>query len=186
MRLSVPKNRVAVFLLIAIAGCAIDLGTKSWIFSRLGMPDPNGPSIEIVPHHFTFTTSLNNGALFGIGQGQGWLFATLSVVAAIGICYWLFIVGAAREWLLTIALACVTAGIFGNLYDRLGLPGLKWNAGPRIGQPVYAVRDWLYFRTINFPIFNIADSLLVCGAGLMLLHAFWSGRRKAEPAGNLA
>ena len=180
--MSIPANRIAVFLLIATVGCGVDLRTKSWNLQKLGMP--GGPSIEVISNHFTFTTSLNEGALFGLGQGGGWLFAGLSIAAAIGILYWLFIVGAARDWLLTVALGCVMAGIFGNLYDRLGLPGLTWpvvHLSHRAGDPVYAVRDWLYFRTINFPIFNIADSLLVCGAGLLLLHAFVGGRAKAEP-----
>ena len=130
----------------------------------------------MVDQIFGFTTSLNEGALFGIGQGQGLLFSLLSLVAAVGILYWLFVAGAAGDRLLTIALACVTGGIFGNLYDRLGLPGLAWgpDAGAVAGERVYAVRDWLHFKIdpfINWPIFNIADSLLVCGAALLILHA---------------
>ena len=185
-----PANRIAVFLFIATVGCGLDLWTKSWIFERVGFPGTPKAfdnEITVIKGHFSFTTSLNEGALFGLGQGGGWLFAGLSVAAAVGILYWLFIVGAARDWLLTVALGCVMAGIFGNLYDRLGLPGLTWPISPpppaphHSGDPVYAVRDWLYFRTINFPIFNIADSLLVCGAGLLLLHAFVGGRARIEP-----
>jgi lipoprotein signal peptidase len=37
---------------------------------------------------------------------------------------------------------------------------------------VYAVRDWLNFQLINWPIFNLADSFLVCGAALLIWHAF--------------
>ena len=62
-----------------------------------------------------------------MGQGFSLLFAALSMGAAIAILVWLFAVGAARDWLLTIALAIVMIGILGNLYDRLGLPGLLWN-----------------------------------------------------------
>jgi signal peptidase II len=124
---------------------------------------------------FGFTTSLNEGALFGIGQGQVTLFAGLSIVAAVGIVYWLFVAGAAKDLLLSVALALVTGGIFGNLYDRLGLSGLTWpqNVGaPMAGTPIYAVRDWLDFHLIRWPIFNLADSFLVCGAGLLIWHAF--------------
>ena len=133
------------------------------------------PTEWLIDNVFGFTTSLNKGALFGIGQGQVALFAALSVVALLGILYWLFVSGAAHDLLLTIALGSVCAGIFGNLYDRLGLPGLTWDSPDRRGEAVYAVRDWLHFQIqglIDWPIFNIADSLLVCGAGLLIWHAF--------------
>jgi signal peptidase II len=76
------------------------------------------------------------------------------------------------RWLL-LALALITGGIIGNLYDRLGLPGLQWHAPlERRGEAVLAVRDWIHFKldgVIDWPIFNLADSWLVIGAGLMLL-----------------
>jgi signal peptidase II len=164
---AISPSRLALFWLLAAVGCAVDLATKRWIFDILGMPATK-PTIWLWEGVFGFTTSLNQGALFGIGQGRVMLFAVLSVVALVGILYWLFVAGAAEDLLLTGALGLVTAGILGNLYDRLGLPGLSWPDGTA----VYAVRDWLNFQLINWPIFNIADSLLVCGAGLLVWHAF--------------
>jgi signal peptidase II len=181
---SVPLNRYVLFLLLAAGGCALDLLTKHWIFARLGMPH-HQPTEWLWEGVFGLTTSLNEGALFGIGQGKTVLFAALSVVAAVGIVWWLFVAGAAADKLLCVALALVTAGIAGNLYDRLGLPGLKWdNWHPlhQAGEPVYAVRDWLNFQLINWPIFNLADSFLVCGAGLLMWHAFRAETRKMAPA----
>jgi signal peptidase II len=172
---AVPASRYLLFGSIAAIGCAIDLLTKRWIFDYLGMPHQRD-SLWLIDEIFGFTTSLNDGALFGIGQGQQALFSVLSIGAALGIIYWLFVAGAATDRLLTIALAAVTAGIFGNLYDRLGLPGLTW-----AGERVFAVRDWLHFKVdpiVDWPIFNIADSLLVCGAALLVWHAV----RTAEPA----
>jgi signal peptidase II len=171
---AVSTRRYVLFCGIAGGGCAVDLLTKHVAFDRLGMP--GGTSYWLIHEVFGFTTSLNEGALFGIGQGQGMFFSALSLVAALGIGYWLFVAGAARDLWLTVALACVTAGILGNLYDRLGLPGLVWEPGYGHApfERVYAVRDWLHFKIepiIDWPIFNIADSLLVCGAGLMIIHA---------------
>ena len=186
-----------LFVSIAVFGFAADLGTKSWIFSHLGnwetqpasaweskTPPSQRPPIWLVDQVFGFETSLNEGALFGMGQGKGWIFASLSILALIGILCWLFIAGAARDRWLTIALGCVTAGILGNLYDRVGLPNLVWTAfadprrGHTAGAPVYAVRDWLHFKIdslhFDWPIFNIADSLLVCGAAILLCHALFS------------
>jgi signal peptidase II len=176
----VPKNRYAVFAAIALCGCAIDLTTKSWIFAKLGFPASE--PIWLWPGIFSLETSLNEGALFGMGQGWTFVFAALSVCAGVGIVVWLFAFKAARELWLTVALACVMAGILGNLYDRVGMPGLAWPYADKHharGDHVYAVRDWLHFQCpwFDWPIFNIADSLLVCGAGMLVLQSF----RKEAP-----
>ncbi len=176
-----------VFVTIAVGGCAADLLTKSWIFGRLGYQQVQqgvpAPPVWLVDDIFGFETSLNEGAVFGVGQGQVVAFAALSVVAAVGIILWLVFARQARDLHLTTALSFVMAGILGNLYDRLGLHGLTWvNVYDRtgklvheVGEPVYAVRDWLHFKidAINFdwPIFNLADSFLVCGAILLVWHA---------------
>jgi signal peptidase II len=186
---NVLARRGLLFALIAVVGCAVDLATKHWIFARLGMPGDAEP-IWLWEPYFGLETSLNEGALFGVGQGNAGLFAVLSIFAAIGILYWLFWVGAASDRLLTIALGCVMAGILGNLYDRLGLPGLKWHQpirGHEVGDPVFAVRDWLHFKIdaigFDWPVFNIADSLLVCGAGLLVLHAVLTSPPTHKPPG---
>ena len=173
----VPASRYLLFLLVTVLGCTADLLTKSWIFDRLGYPTKQ--SIWIIDGVLSLETSLNEGALFGIGQGLVAVFATLSILAALWIVYWLFVRQAASDLWLTLALACIMAGIFGNLYDRLGLPGLTWpyaTAVHEAGDPVYAVRDWIHFqyKRFDWPIFNIADSLLVCGAGLLLRQTFRS------------
>ena len=182
---AIPARRYLLFATIALTGCAADLLSKQWIFDKLGMPSRTSETLWLIDGVFGFTTSLNEGALFGIGQGQGLLFSLLSIVAALGILYWLFIARAAQDLLLTIALGAVSGGILGNLYDRLGLSGLQWEAGSlQSGQRVYAVRDWLHFKidhVINWPIFNIADSLLVCGAALLIWHAL----RSPQPASHL-
>ncbi len=172
----------ACFLAIAVSGCVLDLWTKTWVFNRLGSPlieqGTPAPPIWLVDHIFGFETSLNEGALFGLGQGRVFIFSSLSILAALGILAWFFFGRAPKEWHLTIALALVMAGILGNLYDRLGLHGLTWSdqvRGHEGGEPVYAVRDWLHFKIdaigFDWPIFNIADSCLVCGAILLVWHA---------------
>ena len=176
---AVPLNRYIVFFSIAIAGCSVDLATKSWIFNRPGIERHIEPVWEGI---LEFSADLNEGALFGMGQGWTAAFAALSVAAAIGILAWLFYAGAAHDRLLNVALACVMAGILGNLYDRLGMHGLVWthtNQLDKLGEPVYAVRDWInIFPTVKvffgkpWPAFNIADSMLVCGAVLLVWHAF--------------
>jgi len=193
-RNAIPWTRYALFFSIAIAGCAADLVTKASVFQSLGnhwvTENPSQPVwIWTKGIQLGFETHLNEGALFGMGQGQGVLFALLSVGAAIGVFLWLFFAGAARDRLLTIALACVTGGIFGNLYDRLGLSHLSWHVpyGDHVaGDPVYAVRDWIHFKiaawNFDWPVFNIADSLLVVGACLLIWHALFCCEKPIEAA----
>lgn len=134
---------------------------------------PASPTYWIWENYVGIQTSINKGALFGIGQNFTYGFAVLSVVAAVGILYWLFYRGAAQDKLLTVALGSITGGIFGNLYDRLAL----WDVPGLDGQRIHAVRDWILFQAGDLPIppwpnFNIADSMLVCGAGMLVWHSF--------------
>ncbi len=173
-------TRYAAFFVLAATGCGLDLLTKSWIFNRLGMP--GGPIWWVWQDVIGFQTSLNPGALFGLGAGLGPLLVAVAIVALGAIGYWLLFRDGASDWFSTIALALITAGICGNLYDRLGLPVLLEGHDPA-GQPATQVRDWILVMIgpYRWPNFNIADSLLVCGAGLMIIHAFWVTSRQ-QPA----
>ena len=87
-------------------------------------------------------------------------FAGLSIVAAILICWWLFVQGAAADRRLTTALALIMAGALGNCYDRLVLGH---------------VRDFVHFHVdavgFDCAIFNFADNMLVAGAIILMLLA---------------
>jgi signal peptidase II len=170
-------TRYAAFFVLAATGCGLDLLTKSWIFNKLGMPV--GPVWWVWKDVIGFQTSLNPGALFGLGAGLGPLLVAVAIIALGAIGYWVFFRDGASDWLSTIALALITAGICGNLYDRLGLPGLVGEHDPA-GQPIAQVRDWILVMIgpYRWPNFNIADSLLVCGAGLLIIHAFWAASRQ--------
>lgn len=167
----IPLSRYAVFALLAIGGGALDLWTKEAIFAWRGLPGERDPW-WLIDGYVGIETAVNIGAVFGIGAGAGLFFAAFSVIAAVAILFWLFYIGAARDWWFTIALGCVTGGIIGNLYDRLGL---WWQSG--YPEPWRSgVRDWILWQasdTLKWPNFNIADSLLVCGAGMLMWHSFF-------------
>ena len=172
-------GRYALFFLPAIIGLAADLITKSYMFANyfsVERAEQYFPQVRYwwVDGIFGIQTSTNPGALFGIGKGYSWLFAIFSIVAVIGIFLWLFRFGGIKDRWLTFAMGLVTGGIFGNLYDRVGLgftPGFP--EGIRTN-----VRDWVLFRLEGVPMFdpwpnfNIADSVLVAGAIMLFVHAF--------------
>ena len=183
---SVPLNRYVIFWALAVGGCLVDLLTKHWVFQWRGMPRANN-EWWLWENYIGIETALNTGALFGLGKDMVAWFAVLSVIAGVGIVYWLFAARAAHDLHLTIALGCVMGGILGNLYDRLGL----WDGRGPDGQRLHAVRDWILLRygEYTWPNFNIADSLLVCGAGLLVWHAIRHGdghaqHRSGDPAGD--
>jgi signal peptidase II len=175
---SIPASRYLLFWSLAIAGCAADLAVKHWMFSQPELLA--GEVWWLVPGHAGLQLSLNEGALFGMGQGNVWLFAACSAAAALAIPAWLFLFGAASDRGLTATLGCLMGGVVGNLYDRTGMPGLDWGTfdPTRSGERVHAVRDFFLLawrwdadwrQRIVWPNFNIADALLVCGAFALVL-----------------
>ncbi len=159
---STLARRLALFWAMALGGAGFDLATKAVAFDRLGEPGMRGP-LSVVPDFLELRTSYNPGALWGLGKNWPYssqLFAGLSVAAAVAICYWLFIRGAAADRRLTAALALIMAGALGNCYDRLMLGH---------------VRDFVHWHidAIHFDcaIFNFADNMLLLGAGSLMLMA---------------
>jgi len=196
---AVPFSRYVCFGILTLGGLASDLVSKWWVFSRLGGPGRQsdwswGGAFLWGRFDFQLSTVLNEGALFGIGQGYSWLFAILSIVAAVAIVYWLFVCGQARSWWQTVMLSLILAGALGNLYDRLHLHG--WRAAN--GRPKYGVRDfldckipWIGFagplkprlvRKYDWPVFNFADVFVVTGAIMLTAYSFVTPARKEEPA----
>src|SRR4051794_2613575 len=158
---AVGPGRWVLFWSIALGGMAFDLGTKALIFRRIGPPP--SPPVTLVQNVLELHTSYNPGALWGLGRSMPYsslFFAGLSIVAAVAICWWLFVRGAASDWRLTLALGLIMAGALGNCYDRLVLGH---------------VRDFMHFHVdpIGFDcaIFNFADNMLVAGAVILMLLA---------------
>jgi lipoprotein signal peptidase len=115
---------------------------------------------ELWPH-------VNEGALFGIGQGKNLIFGAVSVLAALFILGWSTREAASRDWFLCVALGLILAGTLGNLYDRVVFAG---------------VRDFFHwYKWYDWPVFNVADICLVTGAGMLLLEAFFRQPNELAP-----
>jgi signal peptidase II len=177
--------RLLIVGAIAVLGLVWDLWTKQQVFAQLG-PQGTYPvwrgQILGMSIRFQLETTFNHGALWGMGQGKSWLFASLSVVALGAIAYFLWTRQAIASRWLTAITGLLLAGTLGNLYDRLGLHG--WQNDKH--QTVYAVRDFLDFYFFNdsfhWATFNFADTYLVVGACMLALHSFWVGDPDSKPA----
>ena len=121
---------------------------------------------------------VNRGALFGMGANQdgspdsetqaensNTLFAAISLIAAGGICVWGVLRGKRADAWICAALGMILGGTVGNLFDRVVFHG---------------VRDFLFFYKIDWPVFNVADCCLVCGAIMLVLHAVFVKPPKPE------
>jgi signal peptidase II len=107
----------------------------------------------------------NTGVAFGMFQNQNTLFAILAVIVALAIIY-IYPSVPSEDWSLRLAMAMQLGGAGGNLVDRL-----------TIGH----VTDW--FSVGKFPVFNIADSCVSVGVGVLLLGVWLQERKnKAENA----
>ena len=110
----------------------------------------------------------NKGAAFGILQGRMWIFfiCTAAVLVFIGFIY-LRLPDTRRFIPLRITAVLIAAGAVGNLIDRLA------NS--------YVV-DFLYFKLIDFPVFNVADCYVTAGAvmlAILVLFVYRDGEFEA-------
>jgi signal peptidase II len=149
----------AVVLLIAGAIFGLDRWTK-WIVETTFSTFDNK---VIIPGFFSIVRSENAGIAFGLFQDSTAKYRTLALVtfslAAVAILAWmLWRVEQMDRWT-AIGLALIFGGALGNVYDRV-------HAG--------AVTDFLdfYLGNVHWYTFNIADSAICTGAGLLLL-AMW-------------
>jgi signal peptidase II len=114
---------------------------------------------------------VNHGALFGLGgthkELANWVFAGVSLLAAIAIAVWATRSTAKTDRWLCVALGLILGGTVGNFYDRVVFGG---------------VRDFLYFYKVEWPVFNVADCCLVVGAAVLLTQAVFAPATPAATA----
>ena len=123
----------------------LDLVTKRVIFDRLGMPG-SGPRVVLVPGIFVAARPTSTrGPCSAWGRGWAWCLRQSRWRPWPGIVAMVARAATRESRWLVVALALITGGILGNLYDRLGLPGLNWHAPLGAVRPAgLAVRDWIH------------------------------------------
>ncbi|PHV71138.1 signal peptidase II [Sporanaerobium hydrogeniformans] len=143
---------MAIWTIVVILGLVgLDQVTKIWAVQKLS----NGQDISLWPDVFHLTYVENRGAAFGMLQNKQWFFIVITGIVLVGLI-WYYKKLPVTFWgkMSRISFVCIISGAIGNLIDRIMLN---------------YVRDFFYFKLIDFPVFNIADILVVGGVGLLLL-----------------
>lgn len=163
--MATDRVRLAAYALAA-AVLVLDAGTKALVVDSFRL----GERLEVTTF-FNLVYWLNTGAAFSFLQDAGgwqrWFFVIFGLAASV----WLVREISARgtDTSSRIGYGLILGGALGNVLDRL-FRG--------------AVVDWLdfYWRSYHWPAFNLADSALVGGVALILVHGM-VGERRNEPKG---
>ncbi|CAH0122518.1 Lipoprotein signal peptidase [Paenibacillus sp. CECT 9249] len=151
-----------IYYFIALIVFLLDQGTKWIIATQMRL----GEQRSVIGDFFLITSHRNTGAAFSILEGQRWFFLVITPIVLIGIVWYMQKMKQSGSKMLFLGLSLILGGAVGNFLDRV-LTG--------------EVVDFLQFNFGNytFPIFNIADSGIVIGVGLVLLDSLL-GAKKGE------
>ncbi len=145
-----------VYALIVVLIFAGDQITKHIVQDSIA----HGTVITVIPGFFNLIHTENSGIAFSLFSGAS---SSWKVVLLIGVSLALLLTvvvvalkSRQMNWQTGVGLALIVGGASANLLDRI-----------RFGQVV----DFLdvYYRSYHWPTFNVADSAIVVGAGLLLL-----------------
>ena len=159
------KRKYWVLLVICFWILFVDQWTKHSVQQRLVLYQ----KVEVIRGFFNLVHVRNTGGAFGILGGEkgglGSLFFVVVSLVAIGSILFLYIRLKEDEKILSLSFSLVLSGAIGNLIDRL-----------RYGEVV----DFLDFYLFSFhwPAFNISDSAICLGIGLMALELLTRDRKK--------
>jgi lipoprotein signal peptidase len=143
-------------LALAAVVLILDQASKWWILEIVRLPEVG--RIEVTPF-MNLTMVWNRGITFGLLAGDAWwhpwALAGIALAVAAALVVWL--ARAPDRWT-ALAIGLVLGGAIGNVIDRL-----------RFG----AVADFIHLHAFGWHwyVFNVADSAIVIGVGLLLAHA---------------
>ena len=154
------KFKFLIFFIISGALVALDQITKAIAAATL---KGNAPA-ELIKGVLEFRYIENRGAAWGMMQGAGIFFIILTAAVMAGMIVLVAKMPAHRRFRPFLAFAIqIFAGGVGNLIDRVGLR---------------YVRDFIYFKAIDFPVFNVADICVTCGICLLVILVIFVYREK--------
>jgi len=142
---------LTVDFLLSLLFIAVDQLTKYYAVLML----KDQPPYSVVDGVFELHYLENNGAAFGILQGQKFFFLFIAFIILSLILYVLFKMPYQKKYIkLHITLVLIASGAIGNLIDRIRYD--------------YVI-DFLYFSLINFPVFNVADIYVTLAAFFLII-----------------
>src|SRR6476661_8499200 len=154
------------YLVIAGGVFMIDQTTKSWAAHSLR----HGGDRTLIGGFLNFTYAENPGVAFSMLDDHGdpgrWGLSIVAIVAGVLVLYFFWRTPRTDDRILG-ALALLLGGIAGNVVDRVRLGFVIDFIDVRFG-------SWLY------PTFNVADSAICIGAGLLLLDLILSRKKKPK------
>ena len=152
-----PKSNALPWLWLSALLIGLDQATKWLAVASL----PYQQQVGFVPGFWNWHLTHNTGAAFSfLANAGGWqhgFFIALATLISVVLAVALRRV-AREDWRNAFPFALIIAGALGNLVDRL-----------RFGYVVDFV-EW-YVGSFYWPVFNLADSCIVVGAGLMVLYS---------------
>ncbi|UOE92909.1 MULTISPECIES: signal peptidase II [Bacillaceae] len=151
-----------IYYVIAVVIILLDQLTKWIVVTSMEI----GQRIPLIENVLYFTSHRNKGAAFGILEGKMWFFYIVTVIVVGFLIYYIEKEGK-KSMLFGISLALMLGGAIGNFIDRVFR-----------GEVVDFIDTFIF--TYNFPIFNVADSALVVGVGLMMIKLIYDERKTKE------
>ena len=147
-----------------LIGFVILVGLDQWTKGLAVKHLMNQPPFVIWDGVFELLYSENRGAAFGMMQGKQFFFFLIALIVLAAVVYLLWKMPVTERYMpMAVCLMMVSAGAVGNMIDRIGQG--------------YVV-DFLYFKLINFPIFNVADCYVTISAFLLILLVFFYYREE--------
>lgn len=143
---------IIVSIVLMLVGVGLDQLTKYLVVSNMDLHE----SVSVIPGVFNFTYIQNDGAAFGMLDDQRWIFLVLSTVAIVGILVYMFW-KKPQDKLFLAALTLIVSGGIGNMIDRVAL-----------GYVIDFI-DFCALPNLWKWVFNVADSFVCIGAGIMIL-----------------
>ncbi len=161
------KRKYWVLLICLVSILILDQYTKHEVERRIRLYE----TITVIDGFFNLTHVRNPGGAFGILAGKQGGITTIFFVGvslgAVGVILYLFGKAKEDERSLSLSLSLILSGALGNLIDRL-----------RYG----AVIDFLDFHLFSYhwPAFNIADSAITIGIGLLAIELLFRDKAKLK------
>jgi signal peptidase II len=159
----VPTRRVGLFATIAFLAMTLDVVSKVLVVAKLPM-SPAEKHVRVLGGAIYLDQTRNSGAAFSLGTG---FTVILTIVALAVVAVIVRTAGRMRSAGWAVALGLVLGGALGNLADRVF-------RAPGVGRG--HVVDWISVfgpDGQHWPIFNLADSAIVCGAILAAILALF-------------